>query len=601
MTSRRSDELSSLSRRWSPLTKQIVVVGGLIAGIWLIFRFSSILSPLIIALMLAYVLTPFVSWIHRRIRIPRWIILVFVYLLLLVIIGLTPALVIPSFIQQFTDLQLDLQSVTESTIELATRPIHLFDFTFELPNYYDQIISALEGLVSPFASGAVSVVMGVASSLVWLVFILVVSFYLVKDSARIGRYMKGLIPLDYQEEILELMRRINTIWHAFFRGQLILGGIIGITVAILVSALGLSNGPMLGLLAGILEIIPTFGPSIAALPAIFLALFQGSSYLPVSNLWFAVIIAGAYVIIQQIENNYLVPRIIGGSVRLHPVVIIVGAVIGATIGGVLGILLAAPIIGTLRVVIKYAYRKTLDLEPFGDVLTPVIEPVVHHVGMIGGQEVDAVLFDLDGTLIDTDDELVEDLASRLHRIEPLLPTGDARRSVRRTIMASEKPANALLTMLDKVGLDDQAFSLRDRLSRLKGQRPAEQFRLVEGVSELLDYLDGNFKLGIVTTRSQPEVAAFLDQYGYAERFQAIITRDDVERLKPHPEPVLKAAGLLDVSVERCAMVGDTRVDVEAANAAGAVSIGVLSGFSERDDLLDADLILESTADLRSWL
>ena len=88
---------------------------------------------------------------------------------------------------------------------------------------------------------------------------------------------------------------------------------------------------------------------------------------------------------------------------------------------------------------------------------------------------------------------------------------------------------------------DQAFSLRSRLNQLRGQRPAEQFRLVEGVPDLLEYLNGRFKLGIVTTRSQPEVAAFLEQYGYHDRFQAVVTRDDVERLKPHPEPVLRAA------------------------------------------------------------
>lgn len=601
MARKQPAELSSLSRRWSPLTKQIIVVGGLIAGVWLVFRFSSILSPLVIALLLAYILTPLVNGIHRRVRMPRWLILVFVYLLLLVAFGVLPALVIPGLVQQIRDLQVNLQGVIDYLVQNLTLPIQIFGFTIEVPNYYDQIITTLRGLLSPVASGAVSVVVSVASSLIWLIFILVVSFYLVKDSVRIGRYMKGLLPLDHRGELLELARQINAIWHAFFRGQLILGLVIGVTVAVVVSSLGLPNGPALGLLAGVLEVIPTFGPVIAAVPAVLLALFQGSSYLPVSNLWFAVIIAGAYVIIQQVENNYLVPRIIGRSVRLHPSVIIVGALIGATVGGILGVLLAAPVIATLRILIKYAYRKVLDLEPFGDVLTPVVEPIVHHVGMIGGQEIDAVLFDLDGTVIDTDDELVEQWAAKLHRIEPLLPTGDARRSVRRTIMASEKPANALLTVLDKVGLDERVFALKDRLSKLKGQPSAEHFRLVDGIPELLDYLDGRFKLGIVTTRSRPEVESFLEQFAYQDKFQAIVTRDDVKRLKPHPEAVLRAAELLNVSVQRCVLVGDTRVDVEAANAAGAVSIGVLSGFSERDDLIEADLILESTADLRQWL
>lgn len=589
-------------RHWGALTKQIVIVGSIIAGIWLIFRFSQIISPLIIAVIVAYVLNPVVNWVHRRAHIPRTLALVLVYLLLLLLISLMPALVIPSLVKQFADFAGEFQRLIASVAKALSRPIWILGFSVESPDFVRQLLSALQNIMPPLATGALGMVVSVASGLAWLVFIMVVSFYLIKDAEHIERYLRGLVPPDYREEFFTLLAQIEAIWKPFFRGQLIVSATVGIAVAIVVSALGLRNGVILGLIAAVLEVIPNFGPVLAAIPAILLAWFQGSAFLPVSNGWFAIIIAGAYVIIQQVENNYLIPRIIGRTLKLHPAVVLVGIAAGATIGGVLGILLAAPVIATLRVLIKYAYYKLLDVEPFvKEAPIPPAELAVWEGPQIAGRKIEAVLFDLDGTLINTDDELVDQWAGRLKKVERLLPSRDAKRSVRRTIMAAETPANALLTLLDKVELDKPALALKEQLGRLKGQRPAGQFQLVEGVAELLDYLDGRVKLGIITTRSRAEVDAFLEQFGYQNHFEAIVTQNDVHYLKPHPEPILLAAKKLDVPVQRCAMVGDTRVDIQAAKRAGAVAVGVLSGFGEPEDLSEADLILAKAADLRNWL
>jgi HAD superfamily hydrolase (TIGR01509 family) len=601
MYSKNTEPPPTGSKRWSALTKQIVVVGGLVAGVWALFRFSAVLSPLVIALLLAYLITPLVNTVHQRTRVHRTLVLVVVYALILVASGLATALIVPGLINQFAALNLDLQGTIASAADFLARPITFFGYSIESSQFTGQIISTIQGLLSPFATGAVGVVFGIAASFAWIVFILVTSFYVAKDSRKIARYVRGLAPPEYREEYIELGSQIGVIWGRFLRGQLVLAFVVGSAVAIIVSALGLRNGVTLGLLAGILEWIPYFGPILAAIPAILLAFFQGSSYLPVSDAWFAVIIAGTYIIIQQIENNYLVPRIIGRSVKLHPVVVLIGVTAGATIGGFLGVLLAAPIIATVRVLGNYAYRKVLDLEPFGEALTSVAEPLVHQVGMIGGRDVEGVLFDLDGTLIDTDDDLVARWASRLESIEPLLPSHDAKRSVRRTISAGQKPANTLLTLLDRMGFDDEALAVRGRLRQLAGQPPTDTFRLIDGVPELLERLGDRFSLAIVTTRSREEVDAFLEQFGWQDRFQAVVTRDDVAHLKPDPEAILLAAEKLKIPVGRCAMVGDTSTDIEAAQNAGAIAIGVLSGFGERDDLGEADLVLETTADLNAWL
>jgi HAD superfamily hydrolase (TIGR01549 family) len=216
-------------------------------------------------------------------------------------------------------------------------------------------------------------------------------------------------------------------------------------------------------------------------------------------------------------------------------------------------------------------------------------------------EIEAVLFDLDGTLIDTDDVMIERVAKWLQPLARLFPQGDPRRALRRAIMASEGPTNAFLTFLDILGLDDKLFALGDRLRRLRGLRTPANFQPVDGVVEAVRELSGRYPLGIVTTRSRRDARAFLEQHALVDCFSVVVTHEDTWRLKPHPEPIRYAVEQLGMSIECCLMVGDTGVDVRAAKAAGACAVGVLCGFGERGDLVGADLILENTAELGEWL
>lgn len=220
---------------------------------------------------------------------------------------------------------------------------------------------------------------------------------------------------------------------------------------------------------------------------------------------------------------------------------------------------------------------------------------------IAPTEVGAILFDLDGTLIDTDDVMIERAAGWLKPLARLFRQGDPKRVLRRAIMASEGPTNTLLTILDVLGLDDELFALGDRLRRLRGLRTPANFQPVDGVVEAVRELSGRYPLGVVTTRSRRDAQAFLEQHALADCFSVVVTHEDTWRLKPHPEPICYAAEQLGVAVGRCLMVGDTGVDVESAKAAGACAVGVLCGFGERRDLAGADLILENTAELGEWL
>jgi HAD superfamily hydrolase (TIGR01549 family) len=212
------------------------------------------------------------------------------------------------------------------------------------------------------------------------------------------------------------------------------------------------------------------------------------------------------------------------------------------------------------------------------------------------ENIKAILFDLDGTLIDTDNVAVEKLAGIMR---PLF--GDrAGNFSRQFMMKMETPGNLLIRALDALSIDELAAGLTDWLRRRRGISSASDFQLIAGVEETVSTLKERYALAIVTTRSRYQITQFLTQFPSMDAaFEVTCGLQDTRRLKPHPDPVLLAAERLDVPYEDCLMVGDTTVDIRAAIEAGAMAAGVLCGFGTREELekAGAHLILESTSEL----
>ena len=584
-----------ISTGWSLTTKRLVVVGLIILLLLVLYVFRALLPPIAIAVVLAYILKPFADLVERRARLPRTLAVLLIVLVLLLVIGIIAFTVVPYAVDRITRLNLDLQQLTDDLITFLSQPISILGYSLSLEDLVGDVQGTLQALLSPFATQTLGLLFNVASSLLWVVSVLVISFYLVRDAARLRGFLDHIAPPGYTEELRQLREEINRVWKAFFRGQVLLGIIIGLIVWIAMTIVGLPNAGLMGLLAGLLEVIPTFGPVLATIPALLIAFFRGSTYLPLSNFWFTVLVLGIYVLIQQTENAYLVPRIMGYRLKLHPVVIFIGVLAGGLLIGALGVLLAAPVMGTLRVVLRYVYAKLLNEDPF--------PPPPVTVEEIYPGEIDAILFDLDGTLIETDDVAVETLARRLRSVRWLLPKRDTVRAARHWLMAAEYRATRALALLDHVGLDDNVLGLGARLRRVKGVTAPPDFRPVDGVVEMLHDLAHRYHLAIVTTRSHRTADLFLSQQGLDGLVQVVVGREDTWRIKPHPSPVQHAAEQLGVPVERCLMVGDTTADILAARAARARSVGVLCGFGEAHELerAGADRVLKTTSELKDWL
>ena len=604
-----------MSNRWSPSVKLLIVVILLLGTVWLLAQVHVIIAPIIIALLLAYLVSLPVGWILHRTGWRRGPVVLMTQAVVILLLLTIPALITPWAVNAFGAFGNTLVKVGQELLQVEPKPLVITSsLTLDLGPFYQPInqgllsllgpnattLQSLQGLLAPLAGGAAVIVRGAISGVVWAIFILVFSFYMVKDAPHFGRFVAINVPEPLRPEVGRLWHEIVRIWNSFVRGQFVVAFVMGFTVMVTMGALGVRNAAVLGLISGVMEFVPAIGPVIAAVPGVMIAIFLGSSWMPIPNLWFALVVGLTYFLLQQFENLYLVPRVVGSRVRLHPAVVIVGVLAGLQLGGILGVLLAAPTIASARVLLGYVYGKLFDTEPFRPIEAPRDRSLLWKE-LAQEHSVRAVLFDLDGTLIETDDVAVAAVAARLRFLGRLATEEQRLYRARRLLMGSEEFVNGLMTFLDRLGLDSLPFWLNDALHRWRGIRKPADFVAVAGSPDMLRALAERYPLAVVTSRSQREAAAFLAQYGLSDLFHVIITRDNVRRLKPHPMPVRTAAEKLGLPPEQCVMVGDTGVDVRSAKAAGALVVAVLCGFGEMNDFGDADLVIDSTAQLGEWL
>jgi predicted PurR-regulated permease PerM len=391
--------IEPVAEPWDIDTKRTVFLILLVVGAGVLWLSRPVIPLLMISGLLSYLLSPIIDFLER-LRIPRGLSTVVLYVLVFVGLLLLPVVLGPVLLQQLrliTSFDVNrtataflgwiterINSIPETIQFLGfSLPVGLrvqdmqenFEQYFSLPNLTDilnslqQLLGTATTVVGSTASFGLSVVGSIIQVFVLSVLTFFMSLYFTKDAPQIRAYVQGLFPRSFQPELAELIRRIGSVWTSFFRGQILLCLTIGVLTWVALELIGMPGALILAIVAGALEIIPSLGPTLATIPALIVALIQGSTVLQeygINNLGFAVITVAVYFIIQQLENTIIVPRVIGSSVNLHPIVVICGVIVGFNLAGIWGAFFAAPIIASSRIVAGYIHAKLLDYPPFQD-------------------------------------------------------------------------------------------------------------------------------------------------------------------------------------------------------------------------------------------
>jgi predicted PurR-regulated permease PerM len=361
------------SPRWGMTIKALVAFAGLAIIAALLVRFQSIVPLLIVAGIVSYLSLPFVRALHHRARL-SWTAstnIIFVYWLALLVVGSTAAGL--AVLQQLQALLVTLQGLLEGLpaqlAALSAEPITLGPWTLSLTTadivpLVERGLSAVEPLFTRASTVVATGAAQAVESIAGLIFVLAVSYFLTVDHDRVRSSWRGISIPRYEHDLARLRTALAGIWHAFLRGQLLVVMVMAVLMTVLMSLLGVRFAIGLGALMGVAKFVPIVGPFSAGAAAALVALFQPANPFGLTPVAFALIVIACTTILDQLVDYLLVPRILGGSLNLHPVIVLVGAIVGATLFGVIGLLLSAPAMATLLLVARYTYRKLVDLSPW---------------------------------------------------------------------------------------------------------------------------------------------------------------------------------------------------------------------------------------------
>lgn len=282
----------------------LVAVGGAVA---LLYVARSMLIPLIIGAIIAVVLFPWARRLSRLLHVSHQLATALIYLLLLAALVPLILFVGPLLAERIDVAQEQVLDLLESWEETRATEFTILGFTFVAEDMVDEITSAVADWVTSTARQAVGFAINVAHTILLAVVTLVVGFYLTRDGERIVTQLIEIAPLRHQANLRRLANEIYEIWGCFFRSQLILCLIVGVILGVVSAALGPPQPLLLGIWGGLLEFLPTVGHMVWGTTAVILAIFSGSTYLPLSPLAFVVLVVAAYIVFTQVDLNVLIP------------------------------------------------------------------------------------------------------------------------------------------------------------------------------------------------------------------------------------------------------------------------------------------------------
>lgn len=301
-----------------------------IAIVWLLFTLRGILLAFFVSYIVMTALSPMVDALRRQ-RIPKTIAVAFTFFTVVILFLLLIVPLVPFFITQIQQL-------------FKSFPLYLDQAASIIGVSID--VRGVSQLISPEKIGdnAFAFVGGVFGGVFSLITVLALSFYLLLEYDGSKKMISSLFPKKYQDEAILLVSQINEKLGAWLRGQIVLSITIGCLTWILLTVLQMPFALPLAVLAGLLEIVPTVGPVLAAIPAVIVAFTISPNM--------ALVVIVAYLIIQALENNLLVPRIMQRAVGLNPIAVIIGIIVGGQLLGIMGALLSVPFISLIVVIYK---------------------------------------------------------------------------------------------------------------------------------------------------------------------------------------------------------------------------------------------------------
>lgn len=361
------------SPKWNWTTKLIVGLALVAMAAWLLVQFQEFLGPLITSVLLGYLLYPIANFLQSKFKIPWRLAVTLIYLVLvLAIVGLLTwggfAIVeqiqnVIRFIEKNIDQIPDLvENITSQTFQIGP-------FTFEPSGFnWDEIANQIVGTIQPIlgqlGSFASSIAAGAVSIITWLILILLVSYFLLAESEGIpGQLLNIQMPI-YKQDLERMGMKLDRIWNGFIRGEflVVLFSLLIYTIAL--GILGVQFFFGLAVIAAIGQLIPYVGAWATWISFGLVALFQSNTPFGMPPGFYMLLVLGVSMVVNNVIDNIVRIKVMSNSLKVHPALVLIGALVGVQLLGFVGIIIAAPVMASLRLFLNYAIKKLSDQDPW---------------------------------------------------------------------------------------------------------------------------------------------------------------------------------------------------------------------------------------------
>ena len=348
----------------SPRSRTIVIwIGVILLGL-ILLEAAHALAPFAWALITAYLLHPLVSLIHRKTRLPKHIITLWLYAMItliitLLVINLGPVLIdqVRDFNDEIPVMSDDIEQWIEQNQQERLNQLGIDDAYVEerLQDLGTELAGSLSQAALPLLFSTVSI------AIEFLIY-LVASFYFIVYGDRFLNTFRAALRHRYHGEFDRIVEEINRTLGAYIRGQAILVAIMTVASYVALSILDVKYALIIAIATGFLELIPLIGPWLAGGIAVTVSIFQDTTPFGWSHLTLAMVIGLIYFGLRQLEDAFVIPNVIGRFVNLHPLLVIFCIVVGTALGGMLGLILAVPIAAVLKILSSYLFAKLITRE-----------------------------------------------------------------------------------------------------------------------------------------------------------------------------------------------------------------------------------------------
>jgi len=331
-------------------------IGIVLLSLYVASQVTSVLLPVITAIVLTFILNPLVNYFCRlrfpsmNWRITKGTAIFLAFFCFILLLGIAITFVVLPFIHEFNKFVLDLPALMDKfdkVISSFGSILNEVTVPARIAAVIEQITTNIAAILPKIASGAASSIITFATRTIELVVVPILTYYFLKDWQLLRRSFLTIFKVKNRDKVAAVIDEMAHVISGYIRGQFIVSIVIGAMVFCGMYFLNVGYPLVLGLLATLTESIPIIGPIIGAVPAILLA-YLISPALSLKVLLF-------FIIIHQVENNIVVPKVMGHTIALHPAIIIISLLVGGQLFGVAGLILAVPVTALLKVLLKYIW------------------------------------------------------------------------------------------------------------------------------------------------------------------------------------------------------------------------------------------------------